>query len=111
GSEGSDDVVDDLFLGKAKQSGFFAVDIQFQRGVIDVLRNKDVTDGFEFANWLGDFCGDPKNFVEIVSADLNVDGGGQSEINHRIHEAARLKVGTELRQLLAELLPDTPHVF
>ena len=76
GSERGDDVVDDLFLRKAEQSGLFAVDVQFQSRIIDVLRNEDVADGFQRAHRLGNFRGDSIDFVEIVSADLNVDGGG-----------------------------------
>src|SRR6266481_578360 len=111
GSESGDHVVYDFFLRKAEEAGLLSVHVQLQRGVINVLRNEDVAYGLQRAHRLGNFLRYAIDFVEVVPADLNVDGGGQSKINHRIHKAPGLKIGAELWQLLAQLLAHSPHIF
>ena len=44
GSKRGDHVVDDFFLRKAEEPGLLAIDIQFERGVINVLGNEDIAD-------------------------------------------------------------------
>src|SRR5438270_13807971 len=101
GSERGDDVVDDFFLGEAKEAGFFTIDVEFEGGVVDVLGNENVVDVFDLAYGLGKLGGGVVDTAEIVAADLNVDGRGKAEIDDRVHQAAGLEIGAELGELFA----------
>src|ERR1700731_4821273 len=110
-SEGGDDVVDDFFLRETEETGLPAVNVELQGRVIDILGNQNVADAPESANKRSDLCRCGVNAAEIVAANLYVNGRGQAEIDDRIDEPARLKVGAELRELLAKLPAHAPHVL
>src|SRR5689334_16574107 len=101
GSERGDDIVHDFLLGEAQEAGFFAVHVEFERRVIDVLRNEHVIHIFELAHGLGEVRGGVVNLVEIVAANLNINGCRQAEIDYGVHQATGLKVSAELRELFA----------
>ncbi len=48
---------------------------------------------------------------EIAAADLDVQRRRHAQVEHRIHQAAGLKVGIQLRQLPLELRPHSVHVL
>src|SRR6267154_6517390 len=111
GSQRGDDVVHDFFLRETQLAGLLAVDIQLQRGIIDVLGNQHVADATEPPRWLRNLRCHRVNLIEIVSAHLYVDGCGQAQVQHRVDKTSRLKIGGELGQLLTYLFAYAAHVF
>lgn len=88
-----------------------AIDIEFKRGIIDVLRNEHVADALQGANGPSNLGGGSVCGVQIVAADLHVDGRGQARIDYCVHEAPGLKVRRELRQIPVQALAHAPHIL
>ena len=110
-SESGDDVVDDFLLRKTEEARFLPVNVEFEGRVVDVLGNQHVVYVLELAHGLSKLRSGVVDRVEVVAADLNVDWRGQTKIDHRVDQAAGLKVSAELREFLAQLLADPAHVF
>src|ERR1017187_10504047 len=111
GGEGGDDVVYYFALIQPQFAGSGAVDIEAQRGVVDVLRSVDVSHAGNFANPRGKFDREIVRFLHVQAIHLNVDGRGHTHIQHRIHQAARLEVGGKFGSFPGQLLFDASHVF
>jgi len=45
-------------------------------------------------------------FLEVGATDLDVDGGGQAEVEDGVDESAGLEIGGDLGQFLADALSD-----
>src|ERR1017187_6103342 len=110
GGEGGDDVIHYFALIQPQFAGSGAVDIEAQRGVVDVLRSVDVSHAGNFANPRGKFDREIVRFLHVQAIHLNVDGRGHTHIQHRIHQAARLEVGGKFGKILGQLLFDAGHV-
>ena len=54
--------------------------------------------------------GDLVGLLQVGASYLNIDRSRFSLIDHRIHEASGLEVGTHIGKIFAELLADLLHV-
>ena len=106
------DHVVDGFLGRhSHASSHFAVDVELNAGIVEVLRNEHVAHATEPAHLASDLGRSLVGLFLIVAADLDVDGSRQSEIDDRIHQSSRLKVGRKFRQIISQFCPHPAHVF
>ncbi len=111
GGEGGDDVADHFLLSQAQFAGARAIDRELQRGVVEILRNEDVLHAGRQADLGRQFLRQSVAGGQTRSADLHVDGRGQTEVEHRIGETARLKIRTQLRKLPPDAAAHAVHVL
>ncbi len=106
-----DDVAHHLFLVQPKLAGPYAVDIELERRVVDVLRDEHVTHIGQAVCPARQLGGDAVGRLEAVAAHLDVQGSRQPQVQNRIDEAAGLEIGRQLRQLLGQPPPHALHVL
>ena len=86
-----DDVGDDFAFAEAQLRGARPVDIEPQSGIVEILRDVDVADAGQLTDSCRQRLRDLEIGFEIRAAHLHVDRRRQSQIQHRVHQAARLR--------------------
>ena len=76
---------------QAQFTGALAVNVNFQRGIIHVLRHQHVADARQGAHLLRDPVGDLVGGLHVHAADLNVQRRGHALVEDGIHQAAGLE--------------------
>ena len=100
------------FLGRHPHpASHFAVDIELNARIVEVLRNQYVAHATELAHLRGDFGRGLVSLFLIVPADLDVNRSGQSEIDNRIHQAPGLKIVRKFRQIIRQFRSHAAHVL
>src|SRR5271154_7016220 len=110
GSERGDHVVHHFFGRKSRHAGSFAIDIEFESRIVEILRNQNAADAAQLAHLRGNIARQVVTALQIVGAHLNIDRRGQALIHHRIHQAAGGEIGRDLRQIVGELAAHALHV-
>src|SRR5207245_7016443 len=83
-SEGGDHVVDHLALIETHLAGARAVDVELQRGVVDILRNEDVGHAWDAPNARGKLQGGGIGSFHVGTGHLHVDGRRKSQVQDRV---------------------------
>ena len=108
--ESSDHVVDDVSRRNPQKASLYAVDIQFQSWIVEVLRNENIVDRTELLQLGGRRLRNVVGLLQVVASDLNIDRSRLSLVDHRIHQTAGLKICGHIGKVCGEFLPDLLHV-
>src|SRR5262249_60848044 len=81
GVERGNYVVDHFAGGESEAGGHLAVDVNFEGGIVEVLRDEDVAYTFHTANLCCQLLGCLVGGLQIVAANLDVDWGGKAEVD------------------------------
>ena len=92
GSQSGNYVVHYVLRREADQARTFAIDIQRQPRIVEVLRDVDTAHVGESLDFLRYISRQLERAMHVVGAHLYIDRRGQALIDHRIHQASRLKV-------------------
>src|SRR5258708_35077621 len=111
GNECGDHVVDDLFLLETKEAGALTIYVQAQSGIIHILRNQQVIDSANLANLSGEVERRSGGAVQVHAAHLNVNGRGQTQVQDRVDQTARLNVCAEFGQIVPQASAHAVHVL
>ena len=94
------------------QAGLFAVDVERNAGIIQILRNVDAGHAGHGLDLRGQLLRPARRRLaypcELI---LNVDGSGQALIDDAVHQAAGLVVSRQFRHLAGERVLHAAHVF
>ena len=94
---------------QSKTRCHFAIDIQLQAGIVEILRNQYIAYVRHSTQLCRHLTGDLVSRMLIVAADLNIDGRGHALVHDRIHQAACLEIG-ESSGSPTQLPPHAIHV-
>ena len=109
-SQRGDQVVDDFLRIQAQFAGPGAIHIHLQRGIIHILRNVDVRNSGNRAELPRQILRDAIVALQVRAAHLNIDRRGRALVEHRIHQAAGLKISPQLRNLRGDARAHPVHV-
>ena len=97
-----DHIVDRFLRRHSHAPGHFAIDIELNAGIVEVLRNKYIADAMKPANFGGDLGRGLVSLLLIVPANLDVNGRRQSEVDDRIYQTSGLEVRGEFGQIVGQ---------
>ena len=106
-----DEVAHYFLLGEAELARSHAIDVQLQRGIIDVLRDIGIAHAGDFANLPGKLERRVVGLGQIIARDLHIDRRRHAHAEHRVDQAAGLEVGGQLRHLLGDALAHHRHIL
>ena len=75
-SERGDDVLDDFLFAQSQFAGARAIDVELQRGIVEILRNVDIGDAVDLPDLTGKVERGLVAGLQIRAAHLHVDGRG-----------------------------------
>ena len=109
--QGGDHVVHHLALVQSHFAGAHAIHIELQGGVVDILRDENVGDAGNRTDLAGELERQVVRPSHVAARNLNVDRRRHAHVQYRVHQAARLEIGRQLREVLLHLLLDAAHIF
>ena len=100
-----------LLLTQTKFAGTYAIDIELESWLIQILRDEDIGHAGSAAKFASEVESELVAGRDVGAGDLYVNGGSEPHVQGRFHEAARTEVGRELRQFLLHCLLHARHVL
>ncbi len=111
GRQRRDHIVDHLALIETHLAGPCTVDIELQRGVVDILGYEYVGDAWNSPNPRGELEGGVIGPFEIGAGHLDIDGRRKAQIQDRVDHTAGLKIHAQLRQVSSDFLFYPGHIL
>ena len=109
--ERGNDVLNHLLLVQTEFDRASTVNVKAQCGVIDVLWNICVRNSRHRADSPCQAGRRIERLLHIETGDLNIDRGGQTQVQHRVYHASRLEKHGYLGQLTLNQRFQTSHVL
>ena len=88
----------------------FAIDIQFQPRIVEVLRNQHIVNRTQCFHPRSHGPGESKRFIQVTAPDSNVDRSGLPLVNDGINQSTRLKISAHFWKVVGEPFAQTLHV-
>src|SRR5208282_6299561 len=88
----------------------FAIDIQFQARIVEVLRDQNIVDRTQCFHPGRHGPGESERFIQVRAPDSNVDWSGLPLVDNGINQPTRLEIRAHLWKVVGESLAQTLHV-
>ena len=91
--------------------GLGAIHLNVQFRLVEGLLNPEVHDPWNKLQLVEQLVGEGAVCIQILTHDLHVDRGGQSEIENLADDVGRQEIKSNARKFLVELQPDIVFVL
>src|SRR5580700_7517756 len=88
----------------------FAIDIQFQPRIVEVLRNEHIVNRTQRLHPRSHRPGESKRFIQFTAPDSNVDRSRLSLVNDGIDQSTCLEISAHFWKVAREPFAQTLHV-